>query len=394
MPSPVPTPEELSRHVKAAALELGFELVGIAPAVQPETFGYFQDWVRHGLHASMDYIPRREQAYEHPEGVQVGARNVIVCAMNYGAGVQRSDATSKVAAYAQGTEDYHNVLRGKLGELASALRRLNPQARTRIAVDTAPILERDFARRAGLGWFGKNTMLINKWRGSYFFLGAILTDCELVPDAPHTTDHCGTCTRCLDACPTDAFNGPHVLDAGKCISYLTIELRDKLPPRELRNGVGEWLFGCDVCQQVCPWNRKASEPSEPSFVPRETSFPTAEELITISDDEFLRRFEKTPLARPGRIGMAKNAAIVLGNRGKIESAEILAQGLRDPSPLVRVACAWSLGELADDSAQNFLQRALETEAEESVLTEISTSIEKIFAKTNLERVAGLTPPEL
>jgi epoxyqueuosine reductase len=214
-------------------------------------------------------------------------------------------------------------------------------------VDTAPLLERDFARRAGLGWFGKNTMLINRRLGSYFFLGALLVDLDLRPDEPHATSHCGTCTACLDACPTGAFAGPYRLDARRCISYLTIELKDAVP-EELRPGLGEWVFGCDVCQEVCPWNRKAPPGSAPALQAR----PELEALdlvavLGLSEEEFRRRFRGTALTRPKRRGLLRNAALVLGNAGGPEAVPALRRALDDPEPLVREAAGWALGRIAE-----------------------------------------------
>jgi epoxyqueuosine reductase len=204
------------------------------------------------------------------------------------------------------------------------------------------LLERDFARRAGLGWFGKNTMLLNKHQGSYFFLGALLTDLELRPDAPHTADHCGTCTACLDACPTGAFAGPGLLDSRRCISYLTIEHRGEVSP-DLRAGLGDWVFGCDVCQEVCPWNRKAPLGAEPSLQPR----PDLErldlvELLGLPEEEFRHRFRKTALWRTRRRGLLRNAALVLGNTGGPDVLPALRRALEDAEPLVREAARWAI----------------------------------------------------
>ncbi|WP_437223079.1 tRNA epoxyqueuosine(34) reductase QueG [Planctomicrobium sp. SH661] len=378
---------DFSTRLKDRARELGFSLVGITPAARPETLEQFQSWLRQGMHATMEYMPRREKAYEHPQGVQVGVKSVIIAAINYGPGVsseQGTAPTGKVAAYAQGTADYHDVLRQKLQQLADELHALCPEARTRIAVDTAPILERDFARRAGLGWFGKNTMLINKWSGSYFFLGAILTDIELTPDAPHQTDHCGTCTRCLEACPTQAFPEPYVLDAGRCISYLTIELRDRPIPLNLRSGMNDWIFGCDVCQQVCPWNRKSTPPMLPEFQTHPDSVPSLEQLLNLSDEEFQERFGDRPFARPGRIGMARNAAIVLGNIGGEADLPILIRAMSADSPLIRGAAAWGVGKIGGLQARHELARSLHHEAHEDVRREIEAAIKALDAADSKE----------
>jgi epoxyqueuosine reductase len=246
---------ELTDAVKAAARQVGFDLVGIAPAISPAGFSKLQEWLRAGFAGEMQYMPRREAAYEHPRNVSASVRSVVMLGINYRTEepVPVPANAGRVARYAWGTADYHDLLRDKLKELANELHKQHPGCTTRGVVDTAPLLERDFARLAGLGWFGKNTMLINKQAGSWLLLAALLTDLDLIEDASHSTSHCGTCTRCLEVCPTDAFAGPHVLDARKCISYLTIELKGPIPT-ELRTGIGEWMFGCDLCQDVCPWN--------------------------------------------------------------------------------------------------------------------------------------------
>jgi epoxyqueuosine reductase len=206
-------------------------------------------------------------------------------------------------------------------------------------------LERDFARRAGLGWFGKNTMLLNKRLGSFFFLGALLLDLRLRPDASHDLSHCGTCTACLDACPTRAFPQPGVLDSRRCISYLTIELRGPIPP-DLREPMGSWLFGCDVCQDVCPWNRKAPQGTEPAWEARpDLAALDPVELLEMSEEEFRRRFRGTALLRPKRRGLLRNAAIVLGNRGDPSALPALEKALSDPEALVREAAEWAIQQV-------------------------------------------------
>jgi epoxyqueuosine reductase len=220
-----------------------------------------------------------------------------------------------------------------------------PGCRGRAVVDTAPLLERDFARRAGLGWFGKNTMLIDKRLGSYFFLAGLLLDIEFAPDRPHETSHCGRCTACLDACPTQAFVGPGVLDSRRCISYLTIELRGPIP-EELRRPMGDWLFGCDICQEVCPWNRKAPLATDPELKPRpELEGLDPSELLTLSEGRFRRRFRGTALLRAKRSGLLRNAAIVLGNSGTPAALPALRRALQDPDPIVRDAVEWAIAQI-------------------------------------------------
>jgi epoxyqueuosine reductase len=234
------------------------------------------------------------------------------------------------------------VLRARLKQLLKWLRTERPGCWGRAVVDTAPLLERDFARRAGLGWIGKNTMLIDKHRGSYLFLGALLVDVALAADEPFRGFHCGTCTACLDACPTGAFVGPHRLDARRCISYLTIELRDQVPD-ELRPGVGDWLFGCDVCQEVCPWNRKAPDGSFPHRSDLEALDPIA--LLAMSEEEYRQRFIGTALTRTGRSGLRRNAALVLGNRGDPFALPALRCAADDADPVVREAARWAVKQI-------------------------------------------------
>jgi epoxyqueuosine reductase len=257
----------------------------------------------------------------------------------------RTPATpARIARYALGRADYHDVIREKLKQFANAVRRESPGCNVRGVVDTAPLLERDFARLAGLGWFGKNTMLINRRLGSWFFLAALLVDRELEYDEPHSSSHCGTCTRCLDACPTNAFVEPYVLDARRCISYLTIEHRSSIP-EELRSGMGDWLFGCDVCQEVCPWNRKAPVTTEPAFQPDPSLGVDVAQLLSLSETKFNQRFGHTPLARPGRAGIARNAAIVAGNSGNDAAVPALTAALDDADPVVRETAAWGLEQI-------------------------------------------------
>jgi epoxyqueuosine reductase len=245
-----------------------------------------------------------------------------------------------VAKYAQGPE-YHRFIWDRLNALAAWLEVEAPGCSAAAVADTAPLLERDFARRAGLGWVGKNTMLINPRRGSFFFLGALLTDLALTPDAPFAASHCGTCTACLDACPTHAFPQPHVLDASKCISYLTIELRSEIPV-ELREPMGNWLYGCDVCQDVCPWNRKAA--GAPVAFPHDPAleFLDPVELLGLDEGAFRVRFKKTSLWRNRRAGLLRNAAVVLGNVGDERALPALERALSDQEEVIRDAAAWAI----------------------------------------------------
>lgn len=390
---PDQNPATLAKLVRDEALRIGFDLIGISPAVTPAGFDHLKQWLNQNYEGEMHYMSRRESAYEHPDGVLPATKSVIVTALNYHSGGPPSDgcekslekpagnpATGRVASYANGTADYHDVIRRMLKQLGAVLHEVVPGCRTRPVVDTAPLLERDFAKIAGLGWFGKNTMLINKHAGSWLFLGALLTDVELEPDAPHETAHCGTCTRCLDACPTDAFPEPYVLDARKCISYLTIELRDQPIPTELRDGMQDWVFGCDICQDVCPWNRKANDTSIPEFLPSDDLAPVdLRWLLSLTDEEFRTRFRKTPLDRPSRAGLLRNAAIAAGNSGNASLIPSLGQCLADEEPLVRGAAAWALGKLGGDAAGEALRNAAGAETDSDVRPEIEAAM-KISVK--------------
>ena len=327
-------------RIKEQARRLGFELAGIAAATPADSFGHYRTWLDAGHAGEMGYLHRHAEARRHPESILSGVRSVVMLGMNYKP-APSADAGGLVASYARGL-DYHDVLRERLNRLLDWVKGEMPGCVGRGVVDTAPLLERDFARRAGLGWFGKNTMLLNKRLGSFFFLAALLLDVELTPDAAHESAHCGTCTACLDACPTQAFVAPGQLDARRCISYLTIELRGPVP-EELRPPMGDWLFGCDVCQDVCPWNRKAPAGTEPAFASRpdlEAVDPV--ELLGLSEEEFRQRFRGTALMRSKRRGLLRNAALVLGNRGDPAALPALRRALDDPEPLVREAAAWAI----------------------------------------------------
>jgi len=341
----------LEARIKQQARRTGFELAGIAPAAPADGFDRLRDWLDRGYAGEMRYLERQAEARRHPASILPEVRSVLMLAINYSPPATQAHgprpvgkAVGKVASYAQG-DDYHDVLWDKLNRLLEWLQHEVPGCQGRGVVDTAPLLERDFARRAGLGWIGKNTMLIHKRQGSYLFLAALLLDLELQPDPPHDGFHCGTCTACLDACPTQAFPAPGQLDARLCISYLTIELRTTIP-EDLRRPMGDWLFGCDICQEVCPWNRKAPPAREPAFRPRaDLAAVDPIELLGLSDEEFRRRFRHTALWRARRRGLLRNAAIVLGNRRDPAALPALRRAQGDPEPLVREAAHWAIEQI-------------------------------------------------
>ena len=315
----------LEHSIRAQAYGLGFDLVGIAALGSMETAPYFDNWLDRGYAGDMHYLPKWAHKRRDSRLPYDGVRSAIVVAMSYGG----REPSGPVARYARG-DDYHDVLDAKLRELhAWIATELGREVRGRAYVDTGPLLERDLARRAGLGWFGKNTMLVNPKLGSFFFLGALLVELELAPDEPFASDHCGTCTRCIDACPTQAIVEPRVLDATKCISYLTIEAKGEIP-LALRESVGELIYGCDICQDVCPWNEKFSPalPEGSPFAARDaiagkSARELARELVEMTQEEFSARFRKSPMKRAKLAGLKRNAAVVLDNVGMLEAVEPL-----------------------------------------------------------------------
>ncbi len=371
-----------SLHETAAAE--GFVLAGVAPAVTSTGFHQLTQWIEAGHAASMDYFANRLHAYEHPRYVLEGVRSILVLTYPYDAAKRDAPeiGSGRIARYVGDGSDYHDVIHPKLRRLGKTIVDARPEAAVRGIVDTAPLMEREVAVAAGLGWQGKNTLLLNREHGSYFLLACLLTSVELPLSQPHLTSHCGTCTACLDACPTQAFPSPGVLNASRCISYLTIE-HDGPIDETLRSGIGDWLFGCDVCQDVCPWNRKPTRRAESdrTETPATEFGDTAEfrdiqlaELFDSDDASFRAQFRKTPFWRSRRRGLLRNAAIVLGNQRDPEAAKALAKGLNDTEPIVRGASAWALGQIGDNFSRELLVCRLNNEHEPAVRSEIVTAL--------------------
>lgn len=361
---------DLTSRLKAEARRLGFDQVGIAPAVSPPSYPRYLEWLRAGHAAGMGYLQRQADARAHPDRLLEGVRSVVMTSFVYG----RPEASpagpgqGKVSRYARAA-DYHDVFWRRLESLLTWVQQEVPGTRGRAVADSAPLLERDFARRAGLGWVGKNTMLINRRLGSFTVLGALLLDLELEYDAPHESSHCGTCTRCLDACPTDAFVGPFQLDARRCISYWTIEHKGAFPD-EVADQLDGWVFGCDVCQDVCPWNRKAPAGSEPALDPGAAwAHPDLAAWLTAEPAELSRSLKGTPLARAKRIGLLRNAAAVLGSQRDDGGATLpaLAHLLGDPDPILRTAAVRALGRIGSPRAIEALRTHQANEQDPLVL---------------------------
>ena len=298
----------LTESVKALALELGFDLVAIGSVDPPEHGQAFARWVEAGYAGDMRYLERRRDERLDPQRVLPGARSVVCVALNYYQGEPVDPSWEPVARYAWG-RDYHDVITPRLERLAAHLAEASG-ARSKAYVDTGPVLERDLAARAGLGWIGKNSMLLHPDLGSWFFIGVLLTTAALDHDEP-LPDRCGSCRACLDACPTEAFVAPYVLDARRCISYLTIEHRGEIDPA-LHRDMGQWQFGCDLCQSACPWNRKSPITREASVHPTRP-YPGAEAVARMDEGQFKARFAGTALLRPKASGMRRNALIALAN---------------------------------------------------------------------------------
>jgi epoxyqueuosine reductase len=335
-------------EVKEKARSLGFDLVGVAPLGSfPET-AFYPKWLESGYAGEMQYLERQKTAKLKPESVFSGAKSVIVCAMNYNAarpGTQFDRLHAWISRYAWG-EDYHDTLKRKLEQLAEWIEHKSPH-RTRAYVDTGPLLERVHAKYAGIGWFGKNTCIINQQMGSWLFLGCILTDLEVESDSP-VPDRCGSCTRCIDACPTKAIVDPYVLDSRKCIAYTTIELRGEISPAD-REGIGQHLFGCDICQDVCPWNRKAPHSENPVFAPKPGLFwPEIDQLLDLGEDDWRNLVRGTSMKRAKIKGLLRNLMVVVGNSGVRDFLPKLRKFLAHDDEHVRSHAQWAVKKLESE----------------------------------------------
>ena len=379
-----PPAGDLPGDLRREAVRLGFSRLGVAAAVSPPHHDAFRGWLAAGLAGGMQgWLTRHDPLRRNLDAILPGARSVVMLATDHAFGAAPESESlpgghGRVARYARG-DDYHDLIRPRLNALAAWLEARVPGARARGVVDSAPLAERDFAWLAGLGWFGKNTMLIDPRAGSYFLLAAVVTDASLPADSSLDTDHCGSCTACLDACPTDAFPAPRVLDATKCISALTIEDHGPIPaPR--RPELGDWIFGCDVCQEVCPWNRHAPGSTEPAFAARggQASLPLAE-LLALDEPRFRDRFRGSPLVRAKRRGLLRSAAIVLGNRPHPPAFEALATATADDDAVVRGAAAWALGRwiasgVLPAQAHDVLASRLAGESDPTVRAELEAAL--------------------
>lgn len=353
-------------QLRGQAKLLGFSLFGVARAQAAPGYDHLLEWIKRGYAGEMSYIPKRSAAYRHPDSVLEGCKSVVMLGMPYAANPRTTrsrrdtepglNATAtqpasplssqcKTGSYATGQVDYHDLIRGRLNQLLVLMETMVPASKNRGIVDTAPLLERDFARLAGIGWVGKNTLLLNRTAGSYFFLAALLTSVELPEDDPFEEDHCGSCTACLDACPTNAFVEPRVLDASRCISYLTIEYRGAIP-NELSERMDGWVFGCDVCQMVCPWNRKRdvevpSELQPTGSLERESlDRESIEHWLTIDEATFRKLYRHTPYWRTKLHGMQRNAMIAAANSNQKTLRALIDRFATSENEVLRLTSRW------------------------------------------------------
>jgi epoxyqueuosine reductase len=347
---------ELKTGLVSFAQQIGFDSCRIAACNAPTHATEFREWLREGTHGEMNYMQRGEEKRCDPQKVLLGARSIVVLALNYfqGNAAHRAAATAKtgrIARYAWG-DDYHEMIEVKLEKIDQFLRRVGGQQKR--YVDTGPILERDHAAQAGIGWHGKSTMLIGERLGTWFFLAEVLTTLELPPDEP-VPDRCGTCERCIKACPTGAINGPHRLDARRCISYLTIELKGHIP-LELRPLIGDRIFGCDDCLDACPWNRFAQVSHETAFTARQSrTGMSLRAYLQLSDAEFRQLFKNSPIERIKRRGFLRNVCVALGNAGDVSDIPALERAAADPEPLIAEHAAWAIQQIRQRCRESQLQ---------------------------------------
>jgi len=356
--------------IAAEAAAIGFSLAGSTPLAPLAVDDFVRRWLADGRAGEMRYLADRTAERLDPRIRLPWARGVIVLAYPYRPPPPppddwRTTLRGRIAAYALGV-DYHDRLAALLRTLADRLTRALPGARFHAYVDTGPVLEREWAARAGIAWIGKNTLALDRIGGSYFFLAELFTDLELDP-VPRPPDHCGTCTRCHTACPTDALGPGYEMDPRRCISYLTIEHRTAIPV-SLRPSLANWIFGCDICQEVCPWNRDARDPTA-----TEELTPFLPDLLQLDAEAFRARFAHTAISRAKRRGLLRNVAVALGNTKNRDAIPALTTALEDPEPLVRSHAAWALGEIGGKPARHALDRAIRTERHDEVIPDVAAA---------------------
>lgn len=374
---------ELTKKIKQSAFDLGFDLVGITDASPPTSFSIYQDWIADGNHGQMNYLSS-DRALSHRQDLQKvlpNCQSVIMLGKKITPSQfdsEKKEAHGKVASYAWNL-DYHDTLLPLLKKLSEQIQTFAQQpVNARYYTDTGPILERELASRAGLGWIGKNSMLINPDLGSFFLIAELLVDIELKPDEPFSKDHCGNCTKCIEACPTSCILPNRTIDSRRCLSYLTIELKEAIPC-ELRPYINDWIFGCDICQQVCPWNKRSTPSTDPNFVAREgIAQPNLLNDLELTSEEFNKKFKGSPIKRTKRRGYLRNILIILGNKRNPKFLPLFEKILNTESEtLIRQHAAWAIGQLDSQEALAKLSYALESEESSEVIEEIKLAINNI-----------------
>lgn len=366
--------KELTQAIKSRAADLGFNLAGIASIETIPQTAHFVEWLGNDFHGTMSYMERQAERRQDPKIIMPEARSMICVAANYyNQAGREEELVGEISKYAVG-KDYHSIILDKLEKLCAFINEY-ADAKTKICVDTSAVLEKLWAQKAGLGWQGKHSNIINCDYNSWLFLGEIITDLELECDEPHTENHCGTCTNCIDLCPTKAIVAPYVVDSRKCIAYLTIEHKGEIP-KELRPLMGNLIFGCDICQDVCPWNKFAKVADEAAFMPQgETLTPYLAKFADISTDyEFNAMFRNSPIKRAKRSGFLRNVAIALGNSKSSQAIAPLSKLLNDREPLIRQHSAWALGQIKKPEVLAILKSHLISENNPTVKKEIEESI--------------------
>ena len=338
-------PKDLKENIKAKSRQLGFILAGVTTPEPPPHYSAFENWLAQEHHGELNYLAseRSRTRRADPRQILPECKSILVLATPYSPPAPPTTGEGgEVASYAWG-DDYHDILPARGKQLVQFIEeQVGAPGKNRWYTDTGPILERDLAQRAGIGWIGRNTCLIHPKHGSYFLLSEILLDLILQPDPPFVTDHCGTCRRCIEACPTDCILPDRTIDARRCISYLTIELKDDIPI-DLREKIGDWVFGCDICQMVCPWNRFAGE-GDPVFGDENPLRSLTDELA-ITTQDFNQRFKRSPVKRAKRRGYLRNVAVALGNLGDMYALPVLNQALEDSEPMVREHAKWAIEKI-------------------------------------------------
>lgn len=375
---------DLTRRIRSIASELGFEAIGIAP-IEALPGGQLDEWLTRNYHGEMHYMARNRDKRLNPRLIFPEARSMVSVALSYGDLQEQpyeEPDRGVISKYAQG-EDYHRILQDRLHKLLKRIREIAPEADGRIYVDTGPVMDKAWASRSGIGWLGKHTNILSRALGSWFFLGEIILNLELEYDQA-VEDHCGSCSRCIEACPTDAIVEPYVLDSRRCVSYLTIELREDIPV-ELRKPMGNLIFGCDICQDVCPWNRKSAVPSQvEEFQSRPSAeSPPLDRLGELTPEDFSREFRDSAVKRTKWRGLMRNVAVAMGNSGNFAFAQSLNRLLNTSDAMVRRHAAWALAQLGSRQCLDLLRRRLSIESDadtrlaiEEALTRRPASLEE------------------